>query len=55
LTDHILDRIRDYAKRLREGDIDRVWFKMTATRLTFTDKREIGKVFLNLANLLRPK
>jgi predicted nucleotidyltransferase len=53
LTSHMLDRIRDYAKRLRENDLDRVWFGMTATRLPFTEKREIAKVFSNLANLLR--
>lgn len=53
LTDHMLDRIRDYARRLRENDLDRVWFHMTATRLPFTEKREIGRVFSNLANLLR--
>jgi predicted nucleotidyltransferase len=53
LTDHMLYRIRDYAKRLRENDLDMVWFGMTATRLPFTEKKEIGKVFSNLANLLR--
>jgi len=53
LTGHMLDRIRDYAKRLRENDLDRLWFDITATRLPFTEKREIGKVFSDLANLLR--
>lgn len=55
LTDHLLERVRDYAKRLRENDLDRVWFGTTATRLTFSEKREIGQVFSNLANQLRSR
>ena len=53
LTEHLLERIRDYAKKLRENDLDRVWFDMTATRLPFTEKREISRVFSNLANPFR--
>ena len=53
LTEHLLERIRDYAKKLRENDLDRVWFDMTATRLPFTEKRKISRVFSNLANLFR--
>ena len=41
LTGHLLERIRDYAKRLRGGELDKVWFDMTATRLPFTEKHEI--------------
>lgn len=55
LTNHMLDRIRDYAKRLRGNDLDRLWFGMTATRLPFTEKREIGRVFSNLADMFRRK
>jgi hypothetical protein len=51
----VSDRIRDYAQRLREGELDRVWFDMTGTRLPFTEKREIGKFFAKLSGLLRKK
>lgn len=53
LTAHLLDRIRDYARRLREDELDEVWFDMTATRLPYTEKREIGKFFSKLAELFR--
>jgi predicted nucleotidyltransferase len=53
LTAHLLDRIRDYAKRLRDDELDKVWFEMTGTRLPFTEKREIRKFFSRLANLFR--
>jgi predicted nucleotidyltransferase len=53
LTNHLLDRIRDYAERLREGELDRVWFDMTGTRLPFTEKREISRLFARLAELFR--
>jgi hypothetical protein len=55
LTEHLLGRIRDYAKRLRDDELDKVWFDMTATRLPHTEKREIGKFFAKLAELLRKK
>jgi len=48
LNMHLLERIRDYAKRLREDELDKVWFDMTATRLPFTEKREIAKLFAKL-------
>jgi hypothetical protein len=48
-----LDRIRDYAERLREDELDKVWFDMTGTRLPFTEKREIGRLFARLAELFR--
>jgi hypothetical protein len=53
LTLHLLDRIRDYAGSLRDGELDKVWFEMTGTRLPFTEKREIGRFFSRLADLLR--
>jgi len=53
LTAHLLDRMRDYARRLRDGEFDKVWVEMTGTRLPFTDKREIGKFFSKLADLFR--
>jgi predicted nucleotidyltransferase len=53
LTSHLLDRIRDYAKRLKDGELDKVWFDMTGSRLPFTEKREIGRFFSGLADLFR--
>ncbi len=53
LTAHLLDRIRDYAGRLRDGELDKIWFEMTGTRLPFTEKREIGRFFSRLADLFR--
>ena len=53
LVEHLLDRIRDYARRLREGELDEVWFNMTATRLPHTEKREIVSLLSKLAGLLR--
>lgn len=53
LTTHLLDRIRDYVKRLRDGEFDNVWFDMTGTRLSFTDKREVKKFFSTLVDLFR--
>ncbi len=50
---HLLERIRDYAKRLREDELDKVWFDMTATRLPFTEKREIAKLFAKLVERTR--
>jgi len=53
LNMHLLERIRDYAKRLREDELDKVWFDMTATRLPFTEKREIAKLFAKLVERAR--
>jgi len=53
LTVHLLERIRDYAKRLRGDELDRIWFDMTGSRLPHTEKREITKFFAKLAELLR--
>ncbi len=53
LNVHLLERIRDYAKRLREDELSKVWFDMTATRLPFTEKREIAKLFAKLVELGR--
>ena len=53
LNTHLLERIRDYTKRLREDELDKVWFDMTATRLPFTEKHEIIKWFSRLVELMR--
>ena len=53
LTAHLLDRIRDYASRLKEGELDKIWFNTTGTRLPYTEKLGIAKFFTNLADLFR--
>lgn len=55
LTVHLLERIRDYAKRLMEDELDKVWFDTTATRFPFTEKREITKFFAKLVEFFREK
>ena len=39
LTVHLLERIRDYAKRLRDGELDKIWFDMTGSRFPYAEKR----------------
>lgn len=53
LTEHMLSRIRDYARRLKTGELDEVWFGVTASRFPRTEKREIGSLFSALAELFR--
>lgn len=53
LVQHLLDRIRDYARRLREGELDEVWSNTTATRLPHTEKRQIAGLLSKLAALFR--
>ena len=55
LTEHLLERIRDYAKRLRDDELDKIRFDMTGTRFPFTEKREIARFFSRLAELFRKK
>ena len=55
LAEHLLERIRDYAKRLRGDELDRIWFEMTGTRLPYTEKRAILRFFARLAELFRKK
>jgi hypothetical protein len=53
LVEHLLGRIRDYARRLREGKLDEVWSNVTATRLPHTEKRKIVSLLSKLAGLFR--
>jgi len=55
LTEHLLERIRDYARRLRDDELDKIWFDMTGTRFPFAEKREIARFFSRLAELFRKK
>lgn len=53
LKSHLLNQARDYARRLREGELDKVWFDVTASRLPYVKKRQIAKFFSKLVSLLR--
>jgi hypothetical protein len=53
LVAHLLDRIRDYARRLREGELDEVWFNVTATRLPHIEKQEMRGFISKLAEQFR--
>jgi hypothetical protein len=53
LAAHLLGRIRDYAKRLRDDELDKIWFDVTGTRFPYTEKRETTKLFAKLADLFR--
>ncbi len=55
LTVHLLERIRDYAKRLRDDELDKIWFDVTGTRFPYTEKRETTRFFGKLAELFRMK
>ncbi len=49
---HLLDRIRDFAVRIRRGDLDRIWTSMTGARLSFVQKRELLQFLTRLADNL---
>jgi len=53
LTVHLLERIRDYAMRLKDGELDQIWFDTTGSRFPYAEKREITKLLSKLADLLR--
>jgi len=53
LGDHLLTQVRDYARKLRQGELDRIWFDATASRLPYVKKREMGRFLARLANILR--
>lgn len=53
LKEHLVNQVRDYARRLREGELDQLWSRVTASRLPATEKRQIGSFFTKLADALR--
>ncbi len=55
LNEHLLERIRDYARRLRNDELDKIWLDMTGARLPYTEKREILKFFARVAQLFGKK
>jgi hypothetical protein len=55
LSRHLLNRVGDYSTRLRNGELDRVWFSVTGARLSYVDKRNMHALFARLGQLLRQK
>ena len=53
LKKHLLDRVRDYARRLGSGELDEIWFSVTASRLPHVEKLKIRRFFRQVANSLR--
>lgn len=53
LSDHLLERVRDFAARLRTGELDRTWSGMTASRLSHVQRRELSRFLTRLTDLLR--
>lgn len=53
LRSHLLNQAREYARRLREGELDTIWFDVTASRLPHAEKRQIAKFFAKLVGFLR--
>ena len=50
---HILDRTRDYATKIRRGELERTWTGMTGARLSFAQKRELLRFLASLSDQLR--
>jgi len=53
LRSHLLNQAREYARRLREGELDMIWFDVTASRLLHAEKRQMAKFFAKLVGFLR--
>lgn len=43
LSLHLLDRTRDYAARVKKGELDKIWSGMTGARLSYVQKRELSR------------
>jgi hypothetical protein len=53
LATHILSQIQDFAKNLRDGEMEKVWSDVTAARLTGTQTRDIQKFLRELDKAVR--
>ncbi len=53
LGTHLLERVRDFAAKLRMGELDRAWSSMTASRLSHVQRREMSRFIARLADQLR--
>ena len=52
LGTHLFDRVRDFAAKLRMGELDKTWTGMTASRLSHV-QQEISRFLRKLTDLLR--
>ncbi len=53
LTTHLLRRVRDYARKMKDGTLEGDWSSVTASRLGHVEKREIVRFLARLADSLR--
>lgn len=53
LTAHLLRRVREYARKMKDGTLEGNWLSVTASRLGHVEKREIVRFLARLADSLR--
>jgi hypothetical protein len=53
LTDHIRSQIQEFAKKINNGEMDKVWSDVTGARLTGVQRRSIQKFLRELDGSLR--
>ncbi|MDG6998282.1 MAG: nucleotidyl transferase AbiEii/AbiGii toxin family protein [Nitrososphaerota archaeon] len=53
LNVRLLESARDYAARVKKGQLDKIWSGMTGARLSFTQKRRLLQFLAGLADQLR--
>ncbi|MEX0656320.1 MAG: hypothetical protein WD154_02095 [Nitrosopumilaceae archaeon] len=53
ITDHIRSQIQEFARRVNNGEIDRLWSEVTGARMTGVQRRNIQKFLRNLDNALK--
>ncbi|MDI6904967.1 MAG: hypothetical protein QMD13_05715 [Candidatus Bathyarchaeia archaeon] len=50
---HLVSQLRSYADFVRRGEAGRLWFSITGSRLSLTEKRKILKFIREIVNLLK--
>lgn len=53
LTDHIRSQIQEFAKKVNDGEMDRVWSGVTGVKMTGVQRRSIQKFLRELDSSLR--
>lgn len=53
LRKHIISQLRSYADFVRKGEAEKLWFNITGSRMTATERREILKLIRKMADALR--
>lgn len=53
MTDHILSQIQDFAKKLNEGEMGRIWSDITGTNMTGMQRRNLQKFLRELDKALK--